>query len=282
MTISRSVIMPALLTVTFALGGCSLRATPEPDPTLVSLLRSATADGRTEDATAIENEIYRLCGKLDDGTTPESCRDPLTSQEGVATPSTNPAQFILDSVATVPQESMGVVVPLFTNLAATGHAIPPIHPADLSEATNTEASKEDLRKDAEFATKALEHELAAKYGLGVAVSFADQPTRERIQAMIDTRQHRIEALESTLSSSEAFQTAELNDVQAPPAGDAAYSLEQYTQPTNQATAEVFLRELATDDLTFWENAAASATTASWRYQSLVTAGNAAKTAEAVR
>lgn len=286
MTFSRFVILPAFFATCLTLGGCSLFAEPKPDPTLVTLLRSATADGRTEDAAEIENEIYRLCGRLDDGTTPESCRAPLSSQQGTTPLGDNPAQIIMDNVATVPQDSMGVIVPLFANLAAAGNAVPTMLPADLSSDSNSSLPEESLAQDAEGVSRALKHELAAKYGLGVAISFADQGTRERIQSLIDARQLRIEALEATLASagtnSMSAKDTEATEEHTLPSGDAAYSLEQYTQPIDQVTTMTFLKELAADDRSFWESTAANATSASWRYQALAATGSAAQTAIALK
>lgn len=273
MTISRSALAPAVLTLALALGGCSLLAAPEPDPTLVTLLRSATADGRSEDATALENEIYRLCGQHDDGSTPESCQDPLISQEGTTPVHENSGQIILDNIATVPQDSLAVVVPQYTALAAAGNAVPPVHAADLSAEANSKSNDEDLNADIDSVTSALNHELAAIYGLGVASSFADSDTRGQIMEMIDQRQERVRALEETLASADA-----VAENQTLPTGDAAYDLSAYTTPVDEGTARAFLTEIAADDESFWEATTSRAHAQSWRYQSLVVAGLAAQRA----
>lgn len=136
------------------LSGCSLPGAvgrlldpPQPDPTLLHLYAKAVDDSLTAtepavaglrkgDADELAAEITRLCGHYEDGTTPPSCEVAIHTTAPAPFDATVTLQGILDSLGSVPQESLPVVMDQYLELVAfdsslivtEGPTVPTAHP----------------------------------------------------------------------------------------------------------------------------------------------------------
>lgn len=274
---ARMAAVAAVASVT--LTGCSLIPTPSPDPTLLSLYQRAALDAkdasdpnvaalRADNAAALKSEIERLCGHYDDGQVPESCQvteDPTGVD--TATPATT---HILDQLATVPQESLPVVLMEFLQLATQLGPLPPLHHADVSIQTNTNVPKSVVNADEETFLLRTEQEFGFTYGLQMAMAYADADLLPLLEESLNSHYEILNKLEETTGS----------QYMAIPVLQPTYDLSTYPTVSDAASAREFYSALLSDLLKGWMQAAAQAGADSWRYQSFIIAG--LLTQEAVR
>lgn len=193
--------------VAMGLSGCTLPGAvdrllnpPQPDPTLLELYAQANWDARTAtepqvaqlragDATELAEEIARLCGHYADGTTPPSCALLTTEPAPADFDATTTAAQLLDSLGSLPQESLPIVMDQYLELVAldrslidtTAHPLPTPHP------------EEDLLR------QLWETLLAGDYALGVALSAAGG---EEYAAIAHTQKQILVAQDYLISNSQ--------------------------------------------------------------------------------
>ncbi|WP_150114316.1 hypothetical protein [Corynebacterium oculi] len=231
------------------LSGCEIDEFlgPRPNAAVSELAAGARADAdrlsvdnpnlaalREEQARTFDAEVARLCGTLEDGSTPASC----TNEEENTEPLEHTGlEQILLSFASLPEESRP--------LAAQQAII-------LAEATGTTdveaaAQRADLSSDPEAADAArevLRREHALAYGVGVAKAFGASNLKDLTAAINE----RIAALTTALEPT--------GDV---PVAEAGYLITGVPSPTDAASAQGFVTAAINQAADSWEAAAAAAT-----------------------
>ncbi|WP_164470376.1 DUF4439 domain-containing protein [Corynebacterium pseudopelargi] len=274
------------LALALSLGSCSLVQQPEPNATLIDLAAQARYEAdtyqtpalkqlRAEDAEELIAEAMRACGHRENGEQPEHCsyeaieddieQAPTDQRQGVELFDVS-AQLILDATAEAPQDAMPVLVPQIIDLVQAGAAAPVAGAAQLQPNKELKAQgikSGDIEADASDAREALKDEYAARYGLGVALGYADATGKQRISALLAAHQQRIDVLEASLQP-----TAEV------PVAEPAYRFAG-TTPTDPATA-LEAADMIQDTISQqYSHLASKARTPSWRELSTALAAQTA-------
>ncbi|QAU52174.1 hypothetical protein CPELA_04475 [Corynebacterium pelargi] len=274
------------LALALSLGSCSLIQQPEPNAALINLAAQARHEAdiyqtpalkelRAQDAEELIAEAMRACGHRDSGEQPETCTYEAIEQD-VGEAETDPrqglelfdvsAQLTLDATPQVPQDAMAVLVPQVIDLVKAGAAAPVAGAAQLQpskELKSQGVKTGDLEADADDAREALAAEYGARYGLGVALGYADAAGRQRISALLESHQQRIDVLEASLEP-----TGEV------PVAEPAYRFAG-TTPSDPSTA-LEAANMIQDTLTQrYSHLASLARTASWRELSTALAAQTA-------
>lgn len=237
--------------VVFALSGC---ASPEPDPALTSIYKQ-TSDSLKDPVLA---EITRLCGHFEDGSTPKSC-DP---DQSPIPPAAAGTAGIEEKLANVPQESLPVIVELYSQTAADSPILLPELFDGIEFAPLTEVANDATAADQSAIASAVERELGVLYTVGTIRAFADAPTR----AQLDELENQHEAILAALTDN---LTTDAN----PPVIPAGYQIPSDILPadhplTNNQDAAGAVEKLKETTASFWQRTAETARTTPWRIASI--------------
>lgn len=235
---------------------------PRPNPELQSLAAQAVHDEtilREQDPAAAQlrgaqaeillAEIQRLCGTDETGTVPPTCEVDLSAHvipsgsQGTSGEIINAAlDSHIQAVGEVPEQTRDLLTAQAIELAAADGDTSLPEPMPLT-----------VEEDLDAARSLLEQELAAEYGLGVALAFADSGTSPLIDALLSSHRDRILALQLLLRDS--------GEVPEPHAG---YEFEQAPEPVDAPSARSFADALAADTPLRWQSAATDAVSVEWR------------------
>ncbi|MCX7443965.1 DUF4439 domain-containing protein [Corynebacterium sp. P7003] len=253
------------------LSGCHITPTPEPDPALSALSAAAHADvsvlsgtdprgaeARERHAAELDGEIRRLCGHREDGSVPESCDLPQTTERDPSTggdPSAvlpGSAEFIIGKLGEIPTESVPRVARMHAELAVLAGTTP-----DPSTAVREMDPGSGVGSvDVDAAREALDWEYSAIYGLGVAQAWADPEVAEVIGRSIEGHRDLAEALRGLLAT--------VPDAD-PPVPAAGYTVASGAEtPEDPASALAAAVRIDTDSALMWQAAAGAAEGALWR------------------
>ncbi|MGP6172937.1 DUF4439 domain-containing protein [Corynebacterium sp. A21] len=209
----------------------------------------AAAQLRGRQADTLLTEIQRLCGTDETGTVPTTCEVDLSGYVVPSGAPETPAEIInaalgnyVHALDAVPEQSRDLLTTQAIELAAADGDIALPDPLLIT-------AEEDLNT----ARSLLEQELAAEYGLGVALAFADADTRTTIDALLSAHRERILALQLLLQDS--------GQVPEPQAG---YEFDQAPEPVDTASARLFADTIAADTHLRWQSAAVNAESVEWR------------------
>lgn len=188
---------------------------------------------RTEQAATFDAEVARLCGTLEDGSTPASCKQDEADSEP---PETTGLDQMVATFGEVPEESRPLVAQQAVILAEAAGRV------DVAAA----AEQTDLAGDpeaAEAAREVLRREHALAYGVGVAKAFGAQGLGDLTEAINE----RIAALTTALDPT--------GDV---PVAEAGYEITGTQTPSDPESAQAFVEAATSQAADAWLSAAASA------------------------
>ena len=244
---------------------------PSPNATLAEMLSDAQQDAqalsksapelaevRASHAEELLDEIHRVCGFEDDGSTPESCQVAPSDLE--APPAKDADSYIvksqkqiLEHLADVPEDSRALVIGHYIDESRLGNDIKITAPTDLSLSDDEWITLQDLA----------ERENAAAWALGVAMGYLPSNKHETVSAMIEHHQQRA-ALLNSLNGENAASLAEPGYTSELPA------------PTDTKSALNTVSTVENSAVSSWHAAAAAAKTDQWRVLCAQIAGASAK------
>lgn len=201
---------------------------------------------RSTQATLLIDEIKRLCGTRQDGSTPVSCTVPSTGVPGPASLEAA-SDDLRTHVMNVPSESMSVMVRMSNQLALAGAPL---------------ATVPDVGDDEAAANAMLQWEFSAIYALKVASAYAGSSSAA-IDKALKRHKDTAAALHGYLTASGATKIA---------VAEPAYSLDGYPSPHD---AEALLLAVEQDSVARWNASAAGSGAASWRLYALAHASQQA-------
>ena len=280
---SRTTTTPvATLFLAGGLAACTIIPAPEADPTLSALSADAHADVaelsgtdprgaevRERHAEALDAEIRRLCGVLEDGTVPDSCTVPeatdatVSATIGSADVLPESAELIAREVASVPQESVLKLTRMHGELAVlTGTTAEP----SAAETFVDDATFDPDSADLEAALRALEWQYSAIYGLEVAQAWADPPVATSIGEAVAGHRELAEQLRELLSGVPESRL---------PVPAAGYGMPEGKAPTDAGSALATAVSIETDSVFMWQADATTAEQPVWRVWCVLAGSTAA-------
>ncbi|MDP9851285.1 hypothetical protein [Corynebacterium lowii] len=245
-----SLTLAATLAAAPLLSGCEVDSLfgPKPNAAVSALAQGAREDAerlegsdpelsalRGEQALAFDAEVARLCGTLEDGSTPASCSAEKVEEASEPVETTGLEQIIA-TFGDLPEESRPLAAQQAIILAeATGST-------DVAKAAQA-ANLTEEPEAAEAAREVLRGEYALAYGVGVAKAFGATNLKDLTAAINE----RIAALTTALEP-----TGEV------PVAEAGYEITGIASPTDAASAQAFINAAIAQAADSWEAAAADA------------------------
>ncbi|WJZ02966.1 DUF4439 domain-containing protein [Corynebacterium freiburgense] len=198
------------------------------------------ADVRARHQTELETEIYRLCGTLEDGSTPPKCKLPEVAQGDDTRES---AEILHDAAATIeaeihnaPKESMIILARQYAELATVG-----LKSEELPKETQIQTPH-----DIERLRAAIDHEYGNAYALEVASAKENGGTEAQLDEAAEKHRKTAQQLSKYLS-------------EKAPAPAPGYVIED---PVDNPNA--FSAKLEQESVSFWLSEAVAAETPEWR------------------
>ena len=279
----RTTITP--VTALFLAGGltaCAISPQPEADPALFSLSADAHADAaelsgsdprgaevRERHAEALDAEIRRLCGVLEDGTVPDSCTVPAATDAPVPTGTGSAdvlpesAEQIAREAASAPRESVPKLARMHGELAVlTGTTAEPT----TAEHLVSDAAFDPDSADLDAAQRALEWQYSAIYGLEVAQAWADPGVAASIGRSVEGHRELAAQLRELLSGVPESRL---------PVPAAGYGRPGDQAPTDAGSALATAVRIETDSVLMWQAGAATAEQPVWRVWCVLAGSTAA-------
>ncbi|MBI9000698.1 ferritin-like domain-containing protein [Corynebacterium sp. CCM 9185] len=263
------------------LSACQITPSPEPDPALAVLSADAHIDVaelsgtdprgaavRERHAEALDAEIRRLCGVLEDGSTPDSCTVPVSTDAAVSVDTgsgdvlPDSAALIARKAASAPKDSVLKLARMHGELAViTGTTPEPSATGKFVDGTVLAPDSADLKA----AERALEWQYSAIYGLGVAQAWADSGTAAVIGEAVDVHRQLANQLHELLSGVPGARS---------PVPAAGYEFSGGDAPTDPDSALAAAVRIETDSVLMWQAAAAGAEKPGWRVWCLLAGSTA--------
>ncbi|MEZ2188931.1 DUF4439 domain-containing protein [Corynebacterium sp. CCM 9204] len=259
------------LLLTGGLTACQAIPTPEPDPVLTGLSASAHADAtylndkdpsaaavRARHAAALDAEIRRLCGFLEDGRVPASCtvpeqQDRISSRPGDGDSVLSESRALtITELAALPKESVLPVARMHAELAViTGSSADPSSAPDLVGAQFRTGSV-----DMDALRMALEWEYGAIFGLSVAQAWATPEAATLISEAVE--RHRSSAAQLRRL------VADVPDDELPSPAAGYRPGTNLVTPADVDSALKTAVRIEVDSARMWQAAAATAEQPVWR------------------
>lgn len=274
----------ATLFLAGGLAACTISPTPEADPTLSTLSADAHAnvaklsgtdprgaEVRERHAEALDAEIRRLCGVLEDGTVPDSCTVPeatdatVSATIGAADVLPESAELIAREVASVPQESVLKLARMHGELAVLTGTTPEPESSTVRGLVD-QAEFDPDSADLEAALRALEWQYSAIYGLEVAQAWADPPVAASIGEAVAGHRELAEQLRELLSGVPESRL---------PVPAAGYGMPEGKAPTDTGSALATAVSIETDSVFMWQANATTAEQPVWRVWCVLAGSTAA-------
>ncbi|MCX7491244.1 DUF4439 domain-containing protein [Corynebacterium sp. P6129] len=266
------------------LTACAISPEPEADPALFSLSADAHADAaelsgsdprgaevRERHAEALDAEIRRLCGVLEDGTVPDSCTVPTATGATVPTGTGSAdvlpesAEQIAREAASAPRESVLKLARMHGELAVLTGTTPEPESSTVGDLVG-EAEFEPDPADLEAALKALEWQYSAIYGLEVAQSWADTEVAASIGRSVEGHRELATQLRELLSGIPESRL---------PLPAAGYGMPEDRAPADAGSALATAVRIETDSVLMWQADAATAEQPAWRVWYILAGSTAA-------